>query len=222
MRENPQVILLSITSLCLFTVLQAEEYSATFVKPSLKKSASGVEIRANLLYASGRFTQNFTETDPSGNVVHTSRDSDDLTAKGFSFLIGYGQNYKHKNQSSFVYIGYENQKWNDKYDSFYHAAIIGAEGAVGSRTFKLFYGGEFSSGALETGEDGLGYLYTFSAEPFIGLRVIPAAGVSINFRVGVRGTYIEDVESLNGVNTLTSSNSAYTANALIGLGYSFY
>ena len=215
-------VLLSIISLGLFSLLQAKEYTSSYEKPALKKSASGVEVRANFLASSGRFVQNFTETDPSGHVVQTYSDTSDLTTKGFSLLIGYGQDYKYRNQSSFLYIGYENQDWSDEFDSFYHGAIIGAEGAIGSRTLKLFYGGEFASGALDTGKEGLGYLYTFSAEPFIGLRVIPAEGISINFRVGVRGVYIEDVESLNGVNTLTSSNSAYTANALIGLGYSFY
>ena len=214
-------ILLSITSLGLFSLLQAEESSSSYEKPSLKKSASGVEIRANFLASSGRFVQNFTETDPSGHEIQYS-DTSDLTTKGFSLLIGYGQDYKYRNQSSFLYIGYENQNWSDEYDSFYHGAIIGAEGAIGSRTLKLFYGGEFASGALDTGEEGLGYLYTFSAEPFIGLRVLPADGISINFRVGVRGVYIEDVESMKDGNTLTSGNSAYTANALIGLGYSFY
>jgi len=219
---NHLVILVSVISLGLFSTLQAEEYLSAHEHSSTKRSGSGVEVRANFLASSGRFVQNFTETDPSGHEIQTYSDTADLTSKGFSLLIGYGQDYKYRNQSSFLYVGYENQNWNDAFDSFYHGAIIGVEGAIGSRTLKLFYGGEFSSGALETGEDSLGYLYTFSAEPFIGLRVIPAEGVSINFRVGVRGVYIEDVESMDDANTLASSNSAYTANALIGLGYSFY
>ena len=223
MNHDKKTVLFSlILYLGLFSTIQADESVPEYEKSSLKRSGSGLEIRANLLGSSGRFVQDFTETDPSGNTVKSYSDTSDLTSKGFSLLVGYGQDYQHRNQSSFLYVGYENQKWSDEYDSLYHAAILGAEGAIGSRSLKLFYGGEFAFGSLDTGVDGLGYLYTFSAEPFIGLRLLQAEGLSINFRIGARGVFVEEVISANGVNTVTSENSAFTANAQVGLGYSFY
>ena len=222
------VVLLSLFSFALLSTLQAEESDGMYEhdhKSSLKRSKSGLELRANLVASSGRFIQDFTETDPSGNTVQTDSSTSDLTSKGFSLIAGYGRDYGRRDQSSFFYIGYEHQKWNDEYDSVYHAFLFGAEGGLGSRSVKFIYGGEFSFGSLDTGIagiDGLGYLYTFSAEPYIGLRLLATNGLSFNFRVGARGVFIEEVITPNDVNTVTTENGAFTANAQVGIGYSFY
>lgn len=215
------VILLSLFSFALLSTLQAEESDGIYAhdhKSSLKRNTSGLEVRANVLASSGRFVQDFFETDSGGNTVQVDSSTSDLTTKGYSLIVGYGRDYVRRDQYSFFYIGYENQKWSDEFDSVYHAGLIGVEGGIGGRTVKLIYGGEFAFGTLETGIDGLGYLYTFTAEPFIGLRVLATEGLSINFRVGVRGYFIEEVTLEN----VTSENAAFTANAQIGVGYSFY
>jgi len=191
-------------------------------KPPLSNgTVSGVEVRLNGLYSSGRFVQDFTLQSPSAE--ETSQDTSDLTTKGFSVLLGYGREYRRRAQSSFLYIGYENQKWNDAYDSQYHAFIIGAEGGVGSRSVKFIYGGEFAFGALDTGVDGLGYLSTFTAEPYVGFRVLSSMGLTLNFRVGARFYAIEraDLFASSGSHVI-SENSAYSGNVQIGLGYRFY
>lgn len=223
MKNDKKIAILSlILGLGLFSTLQAEEYVPEYEKTSLKRSGSGLELRVNLLASSGRFIQDFTETDPSGNTVRTYSDTSDLTSRGFSLIVGYGRDYIRRDQSSFLYIGYENQKWSDEYDSTYHAFLLGAEGGLGSRSLKFIYGGEFAFGSLDTGVDGLGYLYTFSAEPYVGLRLLSDGGLSLNFRVGARGYFIEEVISANAGNVVTSENAAFTANAQIGVGYSFY
>lgn len=197
--------------------------SASDLKRSgLHKNSSGVEVRANLVGSSGRFVQNFTVTEPDGNVLQTYTDRSDLTSKGGSLQIGYARDYVRRDQYSFIYIGYESQKWNDDYDSIFHAFLVGVEGGVGSQTFKFIYGGEFGFGALDTGSDGVGYLNTFSAEPYIGLKLLLSEDFSLNLRIGVRSSYIEEVVDESGLNTYTSQNSAYTANGQIGLGYHFY
>lgn len=210
-------ILIITTIIFSLSTLEAGEY-----KPSLSKgSTSGIEVRINGLYSSGRFVQDLT---PEGtSTEQTSQDTSDLTTKGFSVLLGYGREYRRQTQSSFLYIGYENQKWNDAYDSQYHAFIIGAEGGLGSRSVKFIYGGEFAFGALATGVDGLGYLSTFTAEPYVGFRLLSTMGLSLNFRVGARFYAIEhaDLFSSSGSNVL-SENSAYSGNVQIGLGYRFY
>ncbi len=216
------VMLISVLSLGIFTSLPAEEYVSDYTTPSTKRSGSGLELRANFLASSGRFVQEFTESDPSGHTVSTDSDTSDLTSRGLSLLVGYGRDYIHRDQSSFLYIGYENQKWSDDFESVYHAFLMGAEGGIGSRLVKFIYGGEFAFGSLDTGVDGMGYLYTFSAEPFVGLRLLSSSGLSLNFRFGVRGMFIEDVITQNAGNSMTSENSAFTANAGIGVGYSFY
>lgn len=205
------VFLLSIT-------VQAQEY-----KPPLSKgSASGIEVRLNGLYSSGRFVQDITSYDASDTVVQTDKKSSDLTTKGFSLLLGFAREYRKREQSSFLYMGYERQKWNDAYDSDYHAFVVGVEGGVGSRKVKFIYGGEFAFGALDTGKDGLGYLSTFTGEPYIGLRLLSSTGLSLNFRVGARGYYIEGVEESITNGSVSSENSAYTANVQLGIGYRFY
>ena len=213
-------------TLSLFILLPALSvtlYSdAVSQKSILKKSSSGVEVRANLVGSSGRFVQDFTEREPSGNVVQTYSKTEDLTSKGLSLQVGYARDYVRRDQYSFLYIGYEAQKWNDAYESDFHAFMVGAEGGIGSQSLKFIYGGEFGFGALDTGSDGLGYLGTFSAEPYVGLKVLLGEAFSLNFRMGVRGFYIEEVVHNNGANEVTSQNGAYTANGQIGLGYRFY
>ena len=219
------VILLSLLSFAFFSTQLAAESDGAYEydhKSTLKSSRSGLELRANVRASSGRFIQDFIETDPSGNIVQTDSATSDLTSKGFSFVAGYGRDDGRRGQSSFYYIGYEHEHWSDEYDSVYHAFLLGAEGGIGSRSVKLIYGGEFTFGSLDTGIDGMGYLYTFSAEPYIGIRLLATEGLSLNFRVGARGTFIEEVITPNGVNTVTTENGAFTANAQIGLGYRFY
>ncbi len=194
--------------------LQADVYTA----PLSKHTKSGMEVRLNALYSSGRFVQNITETDPLTNREHEYERTSDLTTKGFSVLLGYAREYRKQDQSSFLYIGYENQRWNDAYDSRYHAFIVGLEGGVGSAAVKFIYGGEFAFGALDTGEGGLGYLKTFTAEPYLGLRFFSQHGVTLNLRAGVRAYTIEGVREGN----VKSSNSAYSGNVQLGLGYQFF
>ncbi len=191
-------------------------------KSILKKSSSGIEVRVNFVGSSGRFVQDFKEREASGNVVDIYSKTSDLTSKGLSLQVGYARDYVRRDQYSFLYIGYEAQKWNDAYESDFHAFMVGAEGGIGSQSLKFVYGGEFGFGALDTGSDGLGYLGTFSAEPYVGLKVLLGEAFSLNFRMGVRGFYIEEVVHANGVNEVTSENGAYTANGQIGLGYRFY
>ena len=185
-------------------------------------SASGLEFRVNLLGSSGRFQQDFVIRDVNANDLESYQYTSDLTTKGTSLLVGYAREYRRQKQSSYLYLGYESQKWNDGYESVYHAAILGLEGGVGGPNIKFIYGGEFAVGTLDTGLDDLGYLATFTAEPFVGMRVLLIEHLNLNLRVGARFYSIESVESLEGVNTLLSQNSAYTANAQIGFGYSFY
>ena len=202
---------------------QAEEQK--FIAHTAKlsnKIASGLEIRINVLGSSGRFKQEFTLKDPDGEHLSSAHNTTDLTTKGGSLLVGYAREYKNRHQSSYLYLGLESQKWNDAYDSLYSAFVIGLEGGVGSQSLKLIYGGEFAVGALDTGIDKLGYLATFTAEPYVGMRFIFMQNFSINMRIGTRFYSVEAVEQENGVNTRLSENSAYTANAQIGLGYSFY
>jgi len=213
------ILTLSFLVSGLFMTLHADAFHK---KSVLRKSSSGVEVRANFVGSSGRFVQDFTERDSSGNVVDTYSKTADLTSKGLSLQVGYARDYVRRDQYSFLYIGYEAQKWNDAYESDFHAFIIGAEGGIGSRTLKFIYGGEFGFGALDTGSDGLGYLGTFSAEPYVGLKVLLGEAFSLNFRMGARGFYIEEVVHANGANEVTSQNGAYTANGQIGLGYRFY
>ena len=208
----------SILFLCLLTAIsstlvQAEEYQLT----PMKQSTSGVELRLNGLYSSGRFVQNITKDD-SSTIEKTS----DLTTKGFSVLVGYAREYRKRDQSSFFYVGYESQKWNDAYDSRYHAFIAGVEGGVGNAMVKFIYGGEFAFGALDTGKDGLGYLSTFTAEPYIGLRLLSSSGFSLNFRGGVRAYAIEGAKWEITGGSVSSSNSAYSGNIQVGLGYQFH
>jgi len=215
--------LFTFLSLVLLLPVQAEEKS--FVSHSKKltnKSESGLEVRVNILGSSGRFRQDFTLNDISGNALRKYHYTSDLTTKGGSLLLGYAREYRHKKQSSFLYIGVESQKWNDAYDSIYKAFVVGAEGGIGSQNIKFIYGGEFAGGALATGSDGLGHLTAFTAEPYVGMRFLLEHNFSINMRAGARFYSIESVEASDGVNTLTSVNSAYTANAQVGLGYSFY
>ena len=212
------IILLFILSSGFFSISQAEEYEIT----SPSRNGSGLEVRANLLASSGRFVQDLTESDPGGNTIRTYSDTSDLTSRGYALLIGYGRDYVRRGQSSFLYIGFESQKWSDEYDSKFQAFLIGAEGAIGSRSLKFIYGGEIAYGALDTEVDGVGKLSVLSGEPFIGLQWLPTEGLSVNFRVGLRGFNIEQVISASAGNIVTSKNSAYTANAQIGVGYSFY
>ena len=214
------VITLSLITTSSFLLLPAQAESS---KPTLSKnSVSGLEIRVNALYSSGRFEQEITKYNPTQHVIHTDEKSSDLTTKGFSLLLGYAKEYRKQEQSSFFYMGYEGQQWNDAFDSQYHAFIVGAEGGLGNATIKLIYGGEFAFGALDTKADALGYLSTFTAEPFVGFRVLSTTGLSFNFRVGARGYFIESVEeTVLGGSTL-SENGAYTANVQLGLGYRFY
>ena len=223
MRHNKQMpLFVMVAFISLSSTLFADGALSEYKTSYAKKNESGIEVRANVRASSGRFIQYFTETDPSGNTVRTDSSTSDLTSKGFSLIVGYGRDYVHRDQYSYFYLGYENQAWSDEYDSFYHAALVGIEGGIGSRSLKFIYGGEFALGALDTGVEGMGYLTAFSAEPFIGLRLISENGLSLNFRVGVRGSYIGEVESQSGVNSLLTENSAYTANAQVGLGYRFY
>ena len=217
--NNDKYYAMTLSVLCMgfFSTLHGGA-STPELQNTLKRNSSGLEVRANVLGSSGRFVQDFIETDANGNSKREYSDTSDLTTKGYSLIVGYARDYVRRDQYSFFYIGYENQKWNDAYDSVYHAGLIGVEGGIGGRTVKLIYGGEFAFGTLDTGIDGLGYLYTFTAEPFIGFRVLPAKGLSINFRVGARGYFIEEVTLEN----VTSENAAFTANAQIGIGYSFY
>ena len=208
-----------------FTLLSVQADENVFVSHSKKLSKqieSGLEIRVNLLGSSGRFRQEIFLNDPNGETLHSTHDTTDLTTKGGSLLLGYAREYKNRHQSSFLYFGLESQKWNDAYDSIYKAFIVGLEGGVGSQSLKLIYGGEFAVGALDTGIDGLGYLATFTAEPYVGMRFLFIENFSVNMRIGARFYSIESVEKKNGANTMLSENSAYTANAQIGLGYSFY
>ena len=191
-----------------------------FLSPlSASKDKAGLEIRANAVGGSGRFMQSIHTLDGENNTGNRQNVTSDLTNKGYSLLVGYGRNYYHRGQSSLLYIGYENQKWNDKYDSIYHAFLMGIEGALGTPTVKFVYGGEFAFGALDTGIDGLGYLSTFSAEPYIGLRLLTQNAFSLNLRLGARWYAIEDVVTPN---VMRSENSAFIANAQVGVGYSFY
>ena len=201
----------------------AQEYTPSphYQAPS-KKIASGLEVRVNLLGSSGRFSQDLTLSDPNGHELKSSGRVSDLTTKGGSLLLGYAREYRRGYQSSFLYVGFESQKWNDAYDSIYQAFMIGAEGGVGGSDIKFIYGGEFAAGVLDTGSDSLGYLATFTAEPYGGMRFLLTHNISINMRVGARFYSVGAVESMEGVNTLLSQNSAYTVNAQIGLGYSFY
>jgi len=183
------------------------------------KHTSGVELRVNAVGGSGRFMQSIHMLDTEGNTLSTHNVTSDLTNKGYSLLVGYGRNYRHRGQSSLLYIGYENQKWNDDYDSVYHAFIVGMEGALGAPSVKFVYGGEFAFGALDTGIDGLGYLSTFSLEPYVGLRLLTHHAFSLNLRLGARWYAIEDAVTSN---LMRSENSAFIANAQVGIGYSFY
>ena len=201
----------------------AQEYTSTpYYQRLSKRIESGLEVRVNLLGSSGRFSQNLTLSDPNGHELKTNERVSDLTTKGGSLLLGYAREYRRGYQSSFIYFGFESQKWNDAYDSVYQAFMIGVEGGVGGPDVKFIYGGEFAAGVLDTGLDGLGYLATFTAEPYGGMRFLLTHNISINMRVGARFYSVEAVESLEGVNTLLNQNSAYTVNAQIGLGYSFY
>jgi len=211
-------ILITTTIIFSLSTLEAGEY-----KPSLSKgSESGIEVRLNGLYSSGRFVQELTEHDATGVLLQTDTKSSDLTTKGFSVLLGYGREYRKREQSSFIYMGYEGQKWNDAYDSQYHAFIVGVEGGIGNAMLKFIYGGEFAFGVLDTGAESLGYLSTFTAEPYVGLRLLSPMGLSLNFRIGARGYYVEEVERMELGNSVLSENSAYTANVQFGLGYQFY
>jgi len=223
MKHSPSFII--YTSLITFSLLlpaQAEETKFVAHSRKLTNIESGLEIRANLLGSSGRFRQDLTLYDPYGYELSKCHDMSDLTTKGGSILIGYAREYRRRQQSSYLYMGLESQKWNDTYDSIYQAFIVGAEGGIGSQNIKFIYGGEFAVGALDTGVDGLGYLATFTAEPYVGMRFLLVHNFSVNIRVGARFYSIESVEKVEGVNTLLSANSAYTTNAQIGLGYSFY
>jgi len=191
-------------------------------KERSSKTRSALEVRVNLLGSSGRFRQELTLKDPNANNLTQGHDISDLTTKGGSLLVGYAREYRRSHQSSYLYMGIESQKWNDAYDSVYKAFIVGLEGGVGSQSLKIIYGGEFAVGALDTGVDGLGYLATFTAEPYVGMRFLFIENFSLNMRIGARFYSIESVEKKNGANTMLSENSAYTANAQIGLGYSFY
>ena len=224
MKHSPSFII--YTSLITFSLLLSVQADETkFVAHSQKlsnKIESGLEIRANMLGSSGRFRQDYTLHDTHSNELSECYSTSDLTTKGASLQIGYAREYRRRQQSSYLYMGLESQKWNDAYDSIYQAVILGAEGGIGSQNIKFIYGGEFAVGALDTGVDGLGYLATFTAEPYVGMRFLLPHNFSVNMRVGARFYSIESVEKEEGTNILLSVNSAYTANAQIGLGYSFY
>ena len=218
MQHHRHLIVVPVLVTGLFLSLPASDLK----RSGLHKNSSGVEVRVNLVGSSGRFVQDYTVTAPDGNVLQTYTDRSDLTSKGGSLQIGYARDYVRRDQYSFIYVGYESQTWNDDYDSVFHAFLVGLEGGVGSRTFKFIYGGEFGFGALDTGSEGVGYLNTFSAEPYIGLKYFVSEDFSLNLRMGVRSAYVEAVTDEEGINTRTSQNSAYTANGQIGLGYRFY
>lgn len=218
--KNP-VMLLSIL-IGFFTILPAQVYASEYGMTSARRSGSGLEVRVNLLASSGRFVQDIVVSDASGNTLETNRDTSGLTSKGFSLLVGYGREYVRRDQSSFLYIGFESQKWSDEYDSDLRAFLIGAEGGIGSRSVKFIYGSEFGFGSLKTGTTEVGHLLAFSVEPFIGVRMLFVDGLSVNFRVGARAFSIEETTGSDAGNVVTNENSAFTANAQIGVGYSFY
>lgn len=203
-------MLLSIVSAGLLTTLPVQVY------------ASGLEVRANVLASSGRYVQDIVVSDASGNTLQTDRETSDLTSKGFSLLVGYGREYVRRDHSSFIYVGLESQKWSDEYESDLRTFLLGAEGGIGNRSVKLIYGSEFGFGSLKTGSTQTGNLFAFSFEPFIGLRLLSANGLSLNFRVGARAFSIEETTSSDAGNVITNENSAFSANAQIGVGYSFY
>ena len=212
-----------IMSAVTLSTTYAQEYTTTSYHQALsKKTRSGLEIRVNLLGSSGRFSQDLTLSDPNGYELRSSEKVLDLTTKGGSLLLGYAREYKRGYESSFLYFGFESQKWNDTYDSVYQAFMIGAEGGIGGPSVKFIYGGEFAAGVLDTSSDTLGYLATFTAEPYVGMRFLLTGNISVNMRAGARFYSVEAVESTEDTNTLLSQNSAYTVNAQIGLGYSFY
>ena len=215
-------MLLSVLSLGLFAALPAEVFATEYKLTSAERSGSGLEVRANVLASSGRFVQDIVVTDASGNVLRTDRETSDLTSKGFSLLVGYGREYVRRDQSSFLYVGFESQKWSDEYESDLRAFLLGAEGGIGSRSAKFIYGSEFGFGSLKTGRTETGDLFTFSLEPYIGFRMLFVDGLSVNFRVGARAFSIEETTGSAAGNIVINENSAFTANAQVGVGYSFY
>ena len=222
------LIAASVLSIGFFTAVQAEEYmgmdSADSTTESVKTDSSGVELRVNFLGTSGSLRQDITVTDSSGNVVYAESFESDFTTTGFSALVGYGKESSDNSKSLFYYLGLgkETMTFDDDSTSDYTAFLFGAEGGIGNKTVKFIYGGEFGIGSIDTKVAELGSLTTFSAEPFIGLRVSPVDRLNINFRVGIRSILIEESTYSELGLTGTGENSAFTTNAQIGVGYSFY
>lgn len=213
---------LSILSVGFITTPWAEVYASEYELTSAQRSGSGLEVRANVMASSGRYVQDIVVSDAGGNTLQTDRETSDLTSNGFSLLVGYGREYVRRDKSSFMYIGFDSQKWSDEYDSTLRALLVGAEGGIGSRSVKFIYGSEFGFGSLKTGATETGDLFAFSFEPFIGFRMLFLDGLSVNLRVGARAFSIEETTDSNAGNVVTNENSAFTANAQIGVGYSFY
>ena len=221
----------TIVSFGILTSVQAGEYTGMEDEKPKKVETSqneearaGLEIRGNFGGAGGTMDTHVTVTDPYGSIVHTESASSDISSKGYSFLIGYGTEVPIDGKSGFIYVGIEDQTWtgDSGNSNDYNAFLFGAEGGIGNKNVKFVYGGEFGIGSIDTGTTEVGSLSTFTAEPFIGLRITPVDRVSINLRVGVRGYFIEDtVYSYNGY-TGTGENHLLTTNAQIGVGYSFY
>jgi len=167
----------------------------------------GYEIRVNYIHAIGRTT------------LTTESDKANFTGNGISILTGSYQESSAAFRSGYVYLGLNMQKWIDEYDdkSNYVAGIVGFEFVSGNKTAKFVYGLEGGLGYIDSRSTNIESVFSYDAEPYIGLRLSPTDNLNINLRVGVRGFIIQQAEGTFGAAD-QNGNEAYTVNAQIGTG----
>ena len=204
----------------------ADEYDSKYRynKSEKLEERGGLELRANYGIASGSQKTNFEVTNSHGSLIHSETITSDLSSAGYSFLVGYGLESPENGRSGFLYLGFEKQKWTNENDSTndYTSFLLGAESGVGTKHLKFVYGGEFGIGTIDTDSSTVNSLSTYTAEPFIGLRMTFVDSLSINLRVGAKAYFIDDTVYTDSGYTGTGENHLITGNAQVGIGYSFY
>ena len=207
--KQQKICVAILLSIVFFTMLQAES-DIDWQVPSQNTDLTlvGYEIRINYIDARGRTT------------LTTESDKVDFTGNGISVLAGRYQESSAAFRSGYVYLGLNMQKWIDEYDhkSNYMAGIVGFEFVTGNKMAKFVYGLEGGLGYIDSRTTDIESVFSYDAEPYIGLRLSPTDSLNVNLRVGVRGFIIQHAEDTFGAAD-QNGNEAYTINAQIGIGY---